>query len=108
MLGALLGGAISLGMRYIPKIVSTIGRIGSASRKLGEINSNARKIGTFANQITGGALTRSPIGQKINEASKVVEQGTSTVSNVADTVQQKADQFKSTLNRMSGRTEGYV
>lgn len=108
MLGALLGGAISLGMKYLPKIGRALGSIGSGARKLGDINQQARKIGSFANTVTGGALTRSPLGQKINEASKIVEQGTSEVSKFTDNAQQKADQFKSTLNRMTGRTEGYV
>jgi len=108
MLGALIGGAVSLGMRYLPKIGRALGTIGDGARKLGELNTQARKIGSFTNTLTGGALTKSPLGQKINEASKIVESGSAEVSKFTDNAQQKVDQFKSTLNKMAGRTEGYV
>eukprot|EP00960_Hanusia_phi_P007657 219092-Hanusia_phi.AAC.1 len=88
-------------MKYIPKIIGGLGKIGSASRKLGDINNKARQLGSFANQLSGGKLTESKLGQKINEASKIVEKGTGEVSKFTDNAQQKADQFKSTLNRMS-------
>eukprot|EP00960_Hanusia_phi_P063929 765631-Hanusia_phi.AAC.1 len=39
-------------MRYIPKIISGLGRIGSASRKLEDITHEARQLGSVANQLS--------------------------------------------------------
>eukprot|EP00960_Hanusia_phi_P011005 323235-Hanusia_phi.AAC.1 len=58
---------------------SRLGKALGYVQKLGVGLQKARAIGSFANQQLNGALTRHPLGARINELSKQAIQGTNLV-----------------------------
>eukprot|EP00960_Hanusia_phi_P017962 528025-Hanusia_phi.AAC.1 len=55
---------------------SRLGQALGYVRKLGSALGTARRVGSAVNRELGGALTRHPLGAKINELSKTAIQGT--------------------------------
>ena len=49
--------------RAAPKISRGIGQISDIGRNIGQVVKHGRSIGSIANQMSGGRLSQSPIGQ---------------------------------------------
>ena len=82
------GSAISAFNRVAPKISRGIGQVSSMSRNIGQVVNTGRSIGAIANQMSGGRLSQSPIGQKIQDVANKIEKGANFVSGNENRAQQ--------------------
>ena len=87
--------AMSMFNRVAPKLSRGIGQVAEVSRNIGQIVKHGRNIGSIANQVLGGRLSQSPIGQKIQDVANKIENGANFVSGNED----KAHQALSTISR---------
>ena len=62
--------AMSMFNRVAPKL----------SRGIGQVAEVSRNIGSIANQVLGGRLSQSPIGQKIQDVANKIENGANFVA----------------------------
>ncbi len=86
---------ISMFNRAAPKISRGIGQIAEVGRNIGQVVKHSRNIGSIANQISGGRLSQSPIGQKIQDVANKIENGANFVSGNED----RAQNALSTISR---------
>ena len=68
----IFGKAISMFNRVAPKISRGIGQVSEIGRNIGQVVKHGRNIGSIANQMSGGRLSQSPIGQKIQDAAIIL------------------------------------
>ena len=87
--------AISMFNRVAPKLSRGIGQVAEVGRNIGQVVKHSRNIGSIANQISGGRLSQSPIGQKIQDVANKIENGANFVAGNED----KAQQALSTISR---------
>ena len=57
--------------RVAPKISRGIGQAADIGRNIGQVVKHSRNIGSIANQISGGRLSQSTIGRKIQEMQQI-------------------------------------
>ena len=76
--------AISMFNRVAPKISRGIGQVADIGRNIGQVVKHGRNIGSIANQISGGRLSQSHIGQKIQDAANKIESGANFISGNED------------------------
>ena len=86
---------ISMFNRVAPKLSRGIGQVAEVGRNIGQVVKHSRNIGSIANQISGGRLSQSPIGQKIQDVANKIENGANFVAGNED----KAQQALSTISR---------
>ena len=86
---------VSMFNRAAPKISRGIGQVADIGRNIGQVVKHGRNIGSIANQISGGRLSQSPIGQKIQDVANKIENGANFVAGNED----KAQQALSTISR---------
>jgi len=91
----IFGKAISMFNRVAPKISRGIGQVSEIGRNIGQVVKHGRSIGSIANQISGGRLSQSPIGQKIQNAVNKIETGANYITGNED----KAQEALSTISR---------
>ena len=89
------GRAISMFKRVAPKISRGIGQTSDIGRNIGQVVIHGRSIGSIANQMSGGRLSQSPIGQKIQDVANKIESGANFIAGNED----KAQQALSTISR---------
>ena len=89
------GRAISMFNRVAPKISRGIGQVSDIGRNIGQVVKHGRSIGSIANQISGGRLSQSPIGQKIQDVANKIESGAKFIAGDED----KAQKALSTISR---------
>ena len=82
------GRAISMYNRAAPKISRGIGQISDIGRNIGQVVKHGRSIGSIANQMSGGRLSQSPIGQKIQDVANKIESGANFIANNESNAQQ--------------------
>ena len=90
-----LGRAVGLFNRYSPKISKGIGQVANIARNVGQVVKNVRNIGSTVNDISGGRIGSSPIGQKMQEITNKIESGANYVSGNED----RAQNALSTISR---------
>jgi len=90
-----LGRAVGLFNRYSPKISKGIGQVANIARNVGQVVKNVRNIGSTVNDISGGRIGSSPIGQKMQEITNKIESGANYISGNED----KAQNALSTISR---------
>jgi len=90
-----LGRAVGLFNRYSPKISKGIGQVANIARNVGQVVKNVRNIGSTVNDISGGRIGSSPIGQKMQEITNKIETGANYISGNED----KAQNALSTVSR---------
>jgi phage-related minor tail protein len=90
-----LGRAVGLFNRYSPKISKGIGQVANIARNVGQVVKNVRNIGSTVNDISGGRIGSSPIGQKMQEITNKIETGANYISGNED----KAQNALSTISR---------
>jgi len=81
--------------RVAPKISRGIGQVADVGRNIGQVVKHSRNIGSIANQISGGRLSQSPIGQKIQDVANKIENGANFIAGNEN----KAQQALSTISR---------
>ena len=89
------GRAIGLFNRFSPKISKGIGQVANIARNIGGVVKNVRNIGSTVNDISGGRIGSSPIGQKMQEITNKIESGANYISGNED----KAQNALSTISR---------
>ena len=89
------GRVVSMFNRAAPKISRGIGQVADIGRNIGQVVKHGRNIGSIANQISGGRLSQSSIGQKIQDAANKIESGANFISGNED----RAQQALSTISR---------
>ena len=82
------GRAISMFNRVAPKISRGIGQVSDIGRNIGQVVKHGRSIGSIANQISGGRLSQSPIGQKIQDVANKIESGANFIAGNEEKAQQ--------------------
>ena len=92
------GSAISAFNRVAPKISRGIGQVSSMSRNIGQVVNTGRSIGAIANQMSGGRLSQSPIGQKIQDVANKIEKGANFVSGNENRAQQALSNTSRKIN----------
>ena len=92
------GSAISAFNRVAPKISRGIGQVSSMSRNIGQVVNTGRSIGAMANQMSGGRLSQSPIGQKIQDVANKIEKGANFVSGNENRAQQALSNISRKIN----------
>ena len=92
------GLAISAFNRLAPKISRGIGQVSSMSRNIGQVVNTGRSIGAIANQMSGGRLSQSPIGQKIQDVANKIEKGANFVSGNENRAQQALSNISRKIN----------
>ena len=92
------GSAIPAFNRVAPKISRGIGQVSSMSRNIGQVVNTGRSIGAIANQMSGGRLSQSPIGQKIQDVANKIEKGANFVSGNENRAQQALSNISRTNN----------
>jgi len=92
------GSAISAFNRVAPKISRGIGQVSSMSRNIGQVVNTGRSIGAIANQMSGGRLSQSPIGQKIQDVANKIEKGANFVSGNENRAQQALSNISRKIN----------
>ena len=92
------GSAISACNRVAPKISRGIGQVSSMSRNIGQVVNTGRSIGAIANQMSGGRLSQSPIGQKIQDVANKIEKGANFVSGNENRAQQALSNISRKIN----------
>ena len=90
-----LGRAVGLSNRYSPKISKGIGQVANIARNVGQVVKNVRNIGSTVNDISGGRIGSSPIGQKMQEITNKIETGANYISGNED----RAQNALSTISR---------
>ena len=90
--------AISMFNRVAPKISRGIGQVADIGRNIGQVVKHGRNIGSIANQISGGRLSQSSIGQKIQEAANKIESGANFISDNEDNAQQALSTISRKIN----------
>ena len=90
-----LGRAVGLFNRYSPKISKGIGQVANIARNVGQVVKNVRNIGSTVNDISGGRIGSSPIGQKMQEITNKIESGANYISGNED----RAQNALSTISR---------
>jgi phage-related minor tail protein len=90
-----LGRAVGLFNRYSPKISKGIGQVANIARNVGQVVKNVRNIGSTVNDISGGRIGSSPIGQKMQEITNKIETGANYISGNED----RAQNALSTISR---------
>ena len=90
-----LGRAVGLFNRYSPKISKGIGQVANIARNVGQVVKNVRNIGSTVNDISGGRIGSSPIGQQMQEITNKIETGANYISGNED----KAQNALSTISR---------
>ena len=90
--------AISAFNRVAPKISRGIGQVSSMSRNIGQVVNTGRSIGAIANQMSGGRLSQSPIGQKIQDVANKIEKGANFVSGNENRAQQALSNISRKIN----------
>ena len=86
---------ISMFNRAAPKIARGIGQVAEVGRNIGQVVKHSRNIGSIANPISGGRLSQSNLGQKMQDVANKIENGANFVSGNED----KAQQALSTISR---------
>ncbi len=81
--------------KVAPRISRGIGQVADIGRNFGQVVKHSRNIGSIANQISGGRLSPSPIGQKIQDAANKIESGANFISGHED----RAQKALSTISR---------
>ena len=90
-----LGRAVGLFNRYSPKKGKGIGQVANIARNVGQVVKNVRNIGSTVNDISGGRIGSSPIGQKMQEITNKIETGANYISGNED----RAQNALSTISR---------
>ena len=90
-----LGRSVGLFNRYSPKISKGIGQVANIARNVGQVVKNVRNIGSTVNDISGGRIGSSPIGQKMQEITNKIETGANYISGNED----RAQNALSTISR---------
>ena len=86
---------ISMFNRAAPKIARGIGQVAEVGRNIGQVVKHSRNIGSIANQISGGRLSQSNLGQKMQDVANKIEKGANFVSGNED----RAQNALSTISR---------
>jgi hypothetical protein len=86
---------ISMFNRAAPKIARGIGQVAEVGRNIGQVVKHSRNIGSIANQISGGRLSQSNLGQKMQDVANKIENGANFVSGNED----RAQNALSTISR---------
>jgi hypothetical protein len=68
------------------------------SRNIGQVVNTGRSIGAIANQMSGGRLSQSPIGQKIQDVANKIEKGANFVSGNENRAQQALSNISRKIN----------
>ena len=92
------GSAISAFNRVAPKISRGIGQVSSMSRNIGQVVNTGRSIGAIANQMSGGRLSQSPIGQKIQDVANKIESGANFIAGNENRAQQALSNISRKIN----------
>ena len=92
------GRAISAFNRVAPKISRGIGQVSNMSRNIGQVVNTGRSIGSIANQMSGGRLSQSPIGQKIQDVANKIESGANFISGNENRAQQALSNISRKIN----------
>ena len=92
------GSAISAFNRVAPKISREIGQVSSMSRNIGQVVNTGRSIGAIANQMSGGRLSQSPIGQKIQDVANKIESGANFIAGNENRAQQALSNISRKIN----------
>ena len=92
------GRAISMFNRVAPKISRGIGQVSDIGRNIGQVVKHGRSIGSIANQISGGRLSQSPIGQKIQDVANKIESGANFITGNEDKAQQALSNISRKIN----------
>jgi hypothetical protein len=92
------GRAISTFNRVAPKISRGIGQVSDISRNIGQVVRTGRNIGSIANQMSGGRLAQSPIGQKIQDVANKIEKGADFIANNEGKAQQVLSNISRKIN----------
>ena len=90
--------AISMFNRVAPKISRGIGQVADVGRNIGQVVNTGRSIGAIANQMSGGRLSQSPIGQKIQDVANKIEKGANFVSGNENRAQQALSNISRKIN----------
>ncbi len=78
------GRAIGLFNRVSPKISKGIGQVAHIARNVGQAIGNVRNIGSTVDAMSGGRISASPFGQKMQEITNKVESGANFIANNED------------------------
>ena len=90
------GSRILSGFNKIaPRMSKGIGQVANISIGIGDIVKTTRNIGSIANQLSGGQLSRLPYADKIKDAANKIEQG----ANMLSGNENKAQQALATISR---------
>jgi hypothetical protein len=92
------GRAISAFNRVAPKISRGIGQVSNMSRNIGQVVNTGRSIGSIANQMSGGRLSQSPIGQKIQDVANKIESGANFIAGNKNRAQQALSNISRKIN----------
>ena len=92
------GSAISAFNRVAPKISRGIGQVSIMSRNIGQVVNIGRIIGSIANQMSGGRLSQSPIGQKIQDVANKIESGANFIAGNENRAQQALSNISRKIN----------
>ncbi len=76
--------AISMFNRVAHKISRGVGQVADIGSNIRQVVKLSRNVGSIANQISGGRLSQSPIGQKIQDAAKKIENGSHFIAGNED------------------------
>ena len=68
------------------------------SRNIGQVVNTGRSIGSIANQMSGGRLSQSPIGQKIQDVANKIESGANFIAGNENRAQQALSNISRKLN----------
>jgi hypothetical protein len=92
------GRAISAFNRVAPKISRGIGQVSNMSRNIGQVVNTGRSIGSIANQMSGGRLSQSPLGQKIQDVANKIESGANFIAGNENRAQQALSNISRKIN----------
>ena len=92
------GRAISAFNRVAPKISRGIGQVSNMSRNIGQVVNTGRSIGSIANQMSGGRLSQSPIGQKIQDVANKIESGANFIAGNENRAKQALSNISRKIN----------
>ena len=92
------GRAISAFNMVAPKISRGIGQVSNMSRNTGQVVNTGRNIGSIANQMSGGRLSQSPIGQKIQDVANKIESGANFIAGNENRAQQALSNISRKIN----------
>jgi hypothetical protein len=92
------GRAISMFNRVAPKISRGIGQVSDIGRNIGQVVKHGRSIGSIANQMSGGRLSQSSIGQKVQDAANKIESGANFIAGNENNAQQALSNISRKIN----------